>query len=82
MASIVWQRQGLPWAEVCRRAGARRKWNERRRALARQRQALVEAAWLASAGTWGWQAALARQLGVHRSTVTRALQAVRADWGL
>jgi hypothetical protein len=42
----------------------------------------VQAAWLASDGTWGWQARLARELRVHRSTITRDLRVIRADWGL
>jgi hypothetical protein len=82
MARIVWQSSGLPWDEVCRRAGARRRWNERRQEVARQRLDRVQAAWLRWDGTWGWQVRLARELQVHRSTVTRDLQKIRADWVL
>ena len=64
MAHIVWQQAGLSWDEVYRRAGARRRWNERRRAALQQRQLKV---WclLGQLGEWrGMQWAIADHLGV------------------
>jgi hypothetical protein len=77
MARIIWQRQGLSWDEVCRRAGARRRWNERRRAAQQQRQHEV---WclLCRWGTWrGVQRAIAEQLGVHPSVISRDVAMLR-----
>jgi hypothetical protein len=77
MAQIAWQRHGLTWDEVCRRAGARRRWNERRRAAQQQRQQKV---WclLCQWGEWrGMQRVIADQLGVHPSVISRDIGALR-----
>lgn len=80
-------RQHLAWAtevgplRAYRRAQGRRMANLRRSTLRHMRQVrLVE---LLRVGdplesfAWGWQARVARQLGVHRSTVLRDWRALR-----
>jgi hypothetical protein len=80
MACFVWQRQGLTWDQICRRASVRRKWNERRQEQARQRRDYLLHLWLESDVAWGWQSQLAVALGVHRSTVCRDLKRLLAPW--
>ncbi len=65
------------WDEVCRRASGRRHYNAVRRLHAElRRNDLIERA--RELGTWlterGFQAAQARRLGVHRSTVCRDIK--------
>jgi hypothetical protein len=66
------------FAEVCRRAGGRRRYNfwarERKR---RRRVEIICRTVGVPRGTWGLQAALARALGVSRATVCRDFQAIR-----
>ncbi len=67
------------WDEVCRRASGRRRYNAVRRLHAElRRNDLIERA--RELGTWlterGFQAAQARRLGVHRSTVCRDVQLI------
>jgi hypothetical protein len=59
----------------------RRRYHERRQAAARQRRAVVEQAWLAD-GPRGWQSRLARQLHVHKATISRDVAAIKAWLGL
>jgi hypothetical protein len=60
----------------------RRRYNEARQAAAGQRRDLVQEAWLDSGGVWGWQTRLARELGVHKSTISRDLAAIKEALGL
>jgi len=77
MARIVWQQAGLNWDVVCRRAGARRRWNEGRRAAQQQRQHEVLRL-LCQGGEWrGMQRSIADHLGVHPSVISRDLVALR-----
>jgi hypothetical protein len=69
-------------AEAYRRAGARRNFNERRQAAARQRRAVVQQAWLEQGGQRGWQAQLARELQVSRATICRDVAVIKAALGL
>ena len=60
------------FATVCRRAAGRRRYHARRQAAARARCRIVFA--VALTPEWlkrGGQARLARELGVHRSTISR-----------
>jgi hypothetical protein len=68
--------------EVVRRAGGRRRWNSVRRARAEQRRLkILEVAlnWGVSLVDPGVQGALARHLGVHRSTVSRDIAAILGE---
>ena len=67
------------WAEVCRRAGGRRRYNAGRRFLRNVRRAEIfgRIAGKPWQSIWGLQAALARALGVSRSTICRDLRAMR-----
>lgn len=57
---------------VCKRAAGRRRYNAKRQAEARERFKIVLAMTLPPAGRiHGSQAQLARELGVHRSTICR-----------
>ncbi len=69
---------GMTWDEVCRRAAGRRHYNAWRRVVAHDRQRRVLDYWRQSKGRRGWQAAAADALGVHRSTITRDMQALLA----
>jgi hypothetical protein len=69
-------------ADARRRAAGRRKFNEKRRQAAYQRRDQVQQAWLEQGETWGWQTRLARQLGVHKSTISRDVTAIRGAFGL
>ncbi len=67
------------WDEVCRRASGRRRYNAVRRLHAElRRHDLIERA--RELGTWlterGFQAAQARRLGVHRSTISRDVKLI------
>jgi hypothetical protein len=77
MARIVWQRQGLTWDEICRRAGARRRWNERRRAAQQRRQHEVLRLLCQWGEGRGMQRAIADQLGVHPWVISRDVAALR-----
>jgi hypothetical protein len=61
------------WEEVCRRAAGRRHYNGVRRVRALLRRREVARLLLVKGGltTRGTQAALARELGVSRSTISR-----------
>ena len=70
------------WDEVCRRASGRRRYNAVRRLHAElRRNAIIKRAW--ELGTWlrerGFQAALARQFGVNRSTISRDVKQLERD---
>lgn len=67
-------RQHLTWEAVCRRAGGRRHYNSMRQLHAFERRRALVRFWGDSGGRPGWQAAAARLLGVHRSTITRDVQ--------
>jgi DNA-binding CsgD family transcriptional regulator len=77
MARIMWQSSGLTWDEVCRRAGARRLWNERRRRAAHQRQHEVLNLLLTWGQFRGVQALIAQRLQVSEMTVSRDVTALR-----
>jgi hypothetical protein len=65
----------LTWDEVCRLAAARRRWNAVRRFLADQRRRQVLELLIELGGLeWGAQAEIARQLHVHRSTISKDLK--------
>ncbi len=70
---------GMTWEAICRRAGGRRHYNTWRRDLAFMRRGDVLKQWRASRGAPGWQAKAAVALGVHRSTITRDVEALRAE---
>ena len=81
----LWSCKEDPWI-VARRAGARRRWNARRRKLAEARREKVEALWWQMLETsplpvWGARARIARTLGVHRSTITRDMHILIARDG-
>ncbi len=64
------------FAAICRRAGGRRRYNKQRQIAAAWRRLLL----LNHLQQYGYQrgtlAAFARSMGVHRSTITRDLQAL------
>jgi hypothetical protein len=77
----------MGWSEpvsddlAARRAGGRRRYNARRAILARFRQARVmELLCAAPPLAHGTQARIARELGVHRSTVSRDIRQVYKLW--
>jgi len=75
VSTIVWQRTGLTWDEVCRRAAARRRWNALRTFLANERrrqvlELLVELGGLER----GAQSRIAEALKVHRSNISKDLK--------
>ncbi len=82
----------MTWEQACRRAGGRRRYNSWRQFMATYRRYEVARLLLAGTGTRhgqgllsGQQAAIARQLGVSPSTISRdvaALQRQRLDGGL
>lgn len=75
MSTMVWQRSGLSWDEVCRRAAARRRWNSLRTFLANERRRQVLELVVAGGGFWwGMQSDIAQKLKVHRSTVSKDLK--------
>jgi hypothetical protein len=78
MARIVWQSSGLSWEEVCRRAAARRNWNERRQRAARARQQEVWNLLLAWGQFRGVQALIAQRLQVSEMAISRDVAALRA----
>ncbi len=73
---------GMTWEAICWRAGGRRHYNTWRRDLAFMRRGDVLAYWRVSRGAPGWQAKAAAALGVHRSTITRDVEALRAEMRL
>ena len=90
MDRVAWGQPTSP-AIVARRAAGRRRYNAVRKTLAAERRVKVLRLALELSGSfdkhksaerpmggwigWGLQAEIARRLGVHRSTVTRDLQA-------
>jgi len=76
--SKVCNEMGMSWDQVCRRAAGRRHYNSWRRVRAHDRQRRVLNYWRESKGRRGWQADAAVALGVHRSTITRDVQAFLA----
>jgi transcriptional antiterminator len=75
VSTIVWQRSGLSWDQICRRAGARNRWNSLRTFLANERRRQVLELLLALGGLErGAQSRLAEALGVHRSTISKDLK--------
>lgn len=68
----------MTWEQVCRRAAGRRHYNSWRRVNAHDRQHRVFEYWRISKGRHGWQAQAAVALGVHRSTITRDVEALLA----
>ena len=75
-------RSPAPWETVCRRASGRRHYNAWRKLKAAMRRREVErlmAAEGAGLFAWGAQAEIARQLGVHRSTVSRDMGQILGD---
>ena len=80
MNNNEWSRP-IRWDEVCRRAAGRRHYNAIRtvrRALRRREVArlLVKYGGLYGPSSHGLQARIARQLGVHRSTICRDVWAI------
>jgi hypothetical protein len=72
VSTIVWQRSGLTWEDICRRAGARRRWNALRTFLANERRCQVLELLLELGGLqWGVQAEIARRLQVHPSVISK-----------
>ncbi len=69
----------MNWEAICRRAGGRRWYNTWRRDLAFMRRGEVLDYWRASRGMHGWQARAAVALGVHRSTITRDIDALLSE---
>jgi hypothetical protein len=70
-----------------RRASGRRRYNARRQLQAAARRDDLIRLWAIANDRgglglfeWGVRADMARQLGVHRSTVTRDLTRIFADW--
>jgi hypothetical protein len=75
VSTIVWQRSGLSWDQLCRRAGARRRWNSLKTFLATERRRHVLELVIELGGLqWGAQSAIARQLHVHRSTISKDIK--------
>jgi len=68
----------MSWDAICRRAGGRRWYNNWRHTLAMLRRRDVLEYWRVSKGRHGWQAQAAVALGVHRSTITRDVEALLA----
>jgi hypothetical protein len=68
--------RAVTFDEACRRAAGRRHYNSLRRLHALIRRSEVVRFWGESKGQAGWQARAARALGVHRSTVSRDVQAL------
>lgn len=65
-------------ANACHLVGGRRHYNARRRAQAEARRArIVKRLVAVEFHKRGWQAEIARQLGVNRSTIHRDLAAIR-----
>ena len=78
----LWSCDNEDWI-VHRRAWGRRRYNAQRRRLAQTRRKRVECLMLGGLGlfgTRGQKSAIARLLGVHRSTITRDWQAVQAAY--
>ncbi len=75
----------MTWGQVCRRAGGRRGYNAQRQFAAAYRRSEVARLLLAGvgrrhSGLTGQQAEIARQLGVHPSTISRDLAAIQRHW--
>jgi hypothetical protein len=71
------------WAEVCARAGGRKRYNAARkhRKQARRAEIICRTDWR-HRDAWGLQAALAKALGVSKATICRDFKAIRnADRG-
>jgi hypothetical protein len=68
----------LTWDEVCRRAGGRRRYNKMRQVRAFKRLMMVKSLCLGYGTGYGSQARIARELGVHRSTICRDFQLLAA----
>ncbi len=61
--------------------GGRARFNVRRQAAAQQRRVRVAKLMTsASLHRLGWQTEIARQLGVHRSTICRDVRLIRKSW--
>lgn len=70
---------GMTTDELVRFCGGRAAHNRRRQILAEQRRAAVVTLLRdADIQQRGWKAAIAKELGVHRSTVTRDIQKLAA----
>jgi hypothetical protein len=72
------------WDAVCRRAAGRRRYNAARKELrnARRAEIICRAKGMSWWRLYGIQAALARELGVSRATISRDFRAFRnADKG-
>jgi hypothetical protein len=69
----------LGGASLYRFIGGRRRYNARRRARAVDRRYRLLFTW--AKNPYMTKADLARLMGVHRSTITRDIQALKEDWG-
>jgi len=77
----------MTWEQACRRAGGRRRHNSWRQFMAIYRRYEVARLLLAGVGTRhgqgllsGQQAAIARQLGVSPSTISRDVAVLQQHW--
>jgi IS30 family transposase len=73
---MIWSDPTDP-RNAARRAGGRRRYNATRQFLAAERRLKVARLVHEYGNDWGVRARIAQELGVHRSTVTRDIQAIR-----
>lgn len=77
MSTIRWQRSGLSWEQMCRRAGARNRWNSLRTFLANERRRQVLELLIELGGLErGAQAEIARRLKVHPSVISKDIRKI------
>jgi hypothetical protein len=75
VSTIRWERSGLSWDQICRRAGARRRWNSLRTFLANERRRQILELLIEQGGLErGAQSRIAEALGVHRSVISKDLK--------
>jgi hypothetical protein len=77
---MAWQ-DSVDDDEAARRAGGRRHYNARRRLAREYRRTQVANMLLRRPPfEWGAASAIARELGVHRSTICKDLRALGKEW--